>query len=105
MSTDRDMRVEPVDFQRLNARRGDAPADAPASADTPTHLWSRWIYLRVLAFLYAVSFFSLSSQIVGLIGPDGIFPARDILSTAAHRAPGFGRFFAAPSLAWLSAEP
>jgi hypothetical protein len=48
-------------------------------------LWSRWIYVRVLGLLYVAAFRSLASQIVGLVGPNGIFPERQRKSVAYSR--------------------
>ena len=36
----------------------------------------RWIFLRALALIYFSAFYSLLFQIKGLIGPEGILPAR-----------------------------
>lgn len=69
------------------------------------HLWSRWLYLRILGVLYVAVFLSLEADIVGLVGPNGIFPAHEQLSAIASRHPGaLGRFLAAPSIVWLSTD-
>ncbi|HXC52632.1 MAG TPA: lipase maturation factor family protein [Candidatus Limnocylindrales bacterium] len=71
------------------------------SGDAP-HLWSRWIYLRILGLLYVTAFLSLSSEIVGLVGPSGLFPAGTYLSSLAARIAGdSSRLLAAPTIAWL----
>ena len=67
-----------------------------------SHLWSRWIYLRIVGLLYVAAFLSLSSEIVGLIGPSGLFPAEEYLSSIAEREAGvWSRLLAAPTVAWL----
>ena len=63
----------------------------------------RWIFLRALAAIYFSAFFSLLFQIKGLIGPDGIMPARDYLAAVARQLPST-RFWYAPTLFWLSSS-
>ncbi|MGA8868744.1 MAG: lipase maturation factor family protein [Candidatus Sulfotelmatobacter sp.] len=65
----------------------------------------RWLFLRALGCIYFSAFFSLVFQIRGLIGPEGILPAREYLSAVA-RSFGYGRgFWFAPSLLWLASGP
>ena len=61
----------------------------------------RWIVLRGLGLIYFSAFFSLLFQIRGLIGPDGILPARDYLDAVARQM-GAGRVWFAPTLLWIS---
>ena len=61
----------------------------------------RWIFLRVLGAIYFSAFYSLVFQIRGLIGPNGILPARDYLEAVAQSL-GHARFWFAPSLLWFS---
>src|SRR5580693_8699170 len=61
----------------------------------------RWLFLRALGLIYFSAFFSLIFQIRGLIGPEGILPARDYLQAVAHSF-GHARFWFAPTLLWLS---
>lgn len=63
----------------------------------------RPLYLRSLAFVYALAFASLAIQIMGLLGREGIFPAADLLRQVAERT-GFSRFWYLPTLAWFSAS-
>ena len=60
-------------------------------------LISRWIFLRALAAIYFSAFYSLVFQIKGLIGPQGILPAREYLAAAANYV-GWWRYWDAPSL-------
>jgi len=62
----------------------------------------RWIFLRALAVIYFSAFYSLLFQIKGLIGPEGILPAREYLHAAAEQV-GFARYYYVPSLYWISA--
>jgi len=47
---------------------------------TPSYLLSRWIFLRLLGLTYLVAFASLGTQVVGLIGADGIFTGTRMLN-------------------------
>lgn len=67
-------------------------------------LVARWLVLRALGAIYFSAFFSLVSQIKGLIGPQGILPARQYLDAAA-RYFGAARYWNVPSLFWISAGP
>ena len=68
------------------------------------HLIPRWIFLRALALVYFSAFYSLLFQIDGLIGPQGILPAKEYLAAVAGSLPGLNRFWYAPSLFWFSAS-
>jgi len=61
----------------------------------------RWIFLRALAVIYFSAFYSLLFQIKGLIGPEGILPARGYLSAVAEQL-GAMRYWFAPSFYWIS---
>ena len=67
----------------------------------PDRLIPRWIFLRALGLIYFSAFYSLVFQIKGLIGPDGILPAKVYLDAVANAA-GPKRFWIIPSLLWLS---
>jgi hypothetical protein len=66
------------------------------------HVIPRWIFLRALAGIYCSAFFSLLFQIKGLIGPQGILPAKLYLEAVLRSYPGLARFWFAPSLFWIS---
>ena len=61
----------------------------------------RWIFLRALGLIYFSAFYALAFQIRGLIGPDGILPAREFLD-AVTRQLGSSRIWFAPTLLWFS---
>ena len=63
----------------------------------------RWIFLRALALIYFSAFYSLLFQIKGLIGPDGILPARDYLANIGQQLE-LERYWYAPSLHWFSSS-
>src|SRR5271163_4203893 len=44
----------------------------------------RWLFLRALAGIYFSAFFSLLFQIKGLIGPQGILPAKEYLEAVSR---------------------
>jgi len=66
-------------------------------------LLARWIVLRALALIYFSAFYSLLFQIKGLIGPQGILPARQYLAAVARALPG-SKYWYAPSLYWFSSS-
>lgn len=64
----------------------------------------RWLYLRGLGIIYFIAFASLIPQVQGLIGSDGILPARDFLRMAAEQVGQPRAFQLLPSVFWLSAS-
>jgi phage terminase large subunit-like protein len=69
----------------------------------PGYLGARWLFLRTLGLIFFSAFYSLAFQIRGLIGPNGILPARDYLVQVA-RVLGSARFWYAPTLYWWSSS-
>ncbi len=65
----------------------------------------RWLFLRALGGIYFSAFFSLVFQIRGLIGPDGILPAKDYLPAVAHSFGYVRGIWYAPTLLWLASGP
>jgi hypothetical protein len=63
----------------------------------------RWLFLRSLAAIYFSAFFSLFFQIRGLIGPNGVLPARQYLTAVEHSLSA-SRYWFAPTLLWLSSS-
>ncbi len=70
----------------------------------PGHLWARWLFLRCLGLIFLSAFYSLAYQIHGLIGPDGILPARGYLEDVTRVFLGLGRFWYAPTFFWIGAS-
>ncbi len=62
-----------------------------------------WIYLRLIAAVYAIAFLSLWVQVNGLIGSRGILPAGQTIEMLAS-SPTLGpmRFWIAPTLCWIT---
>lgn len=63
-------------------------------------LIARWLFLRALGLIYFSAFFALLFQVKGLIGIHGLMPAAEYLS-GGHNL-GLMRFWAAPTLLWIS---
>ncbi|HTV61884.1 MAG TPA: lipase maturation factor family protein [Verrucomicrobiae bacterium] len=72
------------------------------------YFWTRWIFLRAMGVIYLIAFLSLWLQINGLIGHDGILPARQLMSAAAQQcdAQGIGmdRFRQLPTFCWFGSS-
>ena len=63
------------------------------------------IYLRGLGAVFAIAFGSLLLQLPGLVGSEGILPARDTLrSIASDPTLGGSRFWILPTLCWISSS-
>jgi len=65
----------------------------------------RWLFLRALGAIYFSAFFSLVFQTHGLIGPEGILPARHYLQALAESLGHWERLWYAPTLLWFSSGP
>ena len=86
-----------IDFRAIPQRLF-GPDSAP-----PGYLAARWLFLRALGMIFFSAFYSLVFQIRGLIGPNGILPARDYLVQVA-RVLGSARIWYAPTVFWWSAS-
>jgi predicted DCC family thiol-disulfide oxidoreductase YuxK len=62
---------------------------------------SRWVFLRLLGIIYFVAFFSFSTQILGLVGSNGILPA-DIFLGSIKINLGWKAYVELPTLAWIN---
>jgi lipase maturation factor 1 len=69
----------------------------------PGYLAARWIFLRALGLIFFSAFYSLVFQIRGLIGPQGILPARSFFVEVA-RLLGALRFWSTPTVFWWSSS-
>ena len=71
--------------------------------ERPTFSLACWLFLRLLGVTFLFAFFSLATQIIGLVGRQGILPIAGYLNLiAAHLGPE--RYWLFPTLAWLSAS-
>ena len=59
------------------------------------------VFLRLLGGIYLIAFVSLSLQIEGLIGSQGIIPIGERLADYALNS-GIDRYFRVPTLFWLN---
>jgi len=74
-----------------------------AHTSPPGERITAWIFVRLVAAVFIVAFASLTVQITGLFGHDGILPAGEFLTQVAARY-GPIRFALLPTLAWLDAS-
>ena len=65
--------------------------------------FARWFFLRGLALVYGIAFFSYSTQVLGLIGEQGILPARELLEAVSPYA-GQGAYHRLPTFFWLRSD-
>jgi hypothetical protein len=76
--------------------------------DPPTHNLVRWAFLRALGVIYLIAFVSLWVQIIGLVGSDGILPAKlamdSMRQTADTQHLGLDRYHLVPTLCWFKAS-
>jgi hypothetical protein len=66
-----------------------------------TYARATWLFLRLLGIVYLVAFWSLWTQILGLIGHNGILPAERLMR-AVTSIKGLERFWIFPTLTWIS---
>ena len=66
-----------------------------------TFVISSWLFLRLLAIIYLIAFWSLTTQIVGLVGEHGILPARLFLEDVTRQF-GLERIWVFPTLFWIN---
>ncbi|MFZ0962521.1 MAG: lipase maturation factor family protein [Terriglobia bacterium] len=69
--------------------------------ERPSFSLATWLFLRLMGVIYFFAFLSLAMQILGLIGQNGILPAKEYLSLINSRV-GSERYWAFPTLAWLN---
>ncbi|HZS52212.1 MAG TPA: lipase maturation factor family protein [Bryobacterales bacterium] len=71
--------------------------------ERPSNALTRRLFLRILAIIYVIAFLSLGVQITGLVGSQGVLPASHLLD-AVRSGAAEQRYWALPTLAWLSAS-
>jgi predicted DCC family thiol-disulfide oxidoreductase YuxK len=72
--------------------------------DVPSYELTRSLFLRGLGIIHLIAFVSLGTQINGLIGPDGILPATELMANARNWADAnswAGAIGNMPTLCWL----
>lgn len=65
-----------------------------------TYNFSSWLFLRALGLIYFFAFLSLASQVLALIGSEGILPALRLIE-AVGKSEGAAAPFHFPTLFWL----
>ena len=60
------------------------------------------LFIKLLAVVYFIAFASLSGQIVGLVGHNGILPVTDLMAYGTEHF-GWKRFLAYPMVFWINA--
>ncbi len=71
--------------------------------ERPTYFLSRWLFLRALGAIYLIAFVSLWTQVTGLVGANGILPAKNLLELAFEHN-GYGAYWLLPTVAWFNAS-
>ena len=66
-----------------------------------TYVLTRKFFFRLLGASYLAAFWSLGTQIKGLIGANGILPAKNLIEAVGSHM-GLERYLFFPSLAWLN---
>ena len=78
----------------------------PGDEHSSTYGRAAWLFRRLLGVAYLFAFWSLATQIIGLIGHDGILPAADYMAQvrefAARNGIGLDRLRLVPTLFWIS---
>jgi lipase maturation factor 1 len=75
----------------------------PLSESQTSYRFARWIFLRFLAAIYFIAFISLWTQIIGLVGSQGIIPAKDFLRLVQENI-DYQRYWLLPTLFWVNAS-
>ena len=73
------------------------------NAEPPSYVLSRWVFLRLLGFVYVIAFLSLWGQLGGLIGAHGILPVGNLLQ-GAQRDFGADAYHLFPTFAWIGSS-
>ena len=69
----------------------------------PTYILVRWLFVKCVGIIYLLAFASLATQILGLLGSEGVLPVKDFfLAVKEHY--GAQSFWLVPSLFWINAS-
>jgi predicted DCC family thiol-disulfide oxidoreductase YuxK len=74
--------------------------------EAPTHYLARWVFPRSMGLIYLFAFVSLWVQVGGLIGSNGVEPAKMTMEsvTQQSRDGAWLRYHEFPTLCWFSAS-
>jgi len=70
---------------------------------TDNYTQTSWLFLKLLALIYFAAFFSLVTQVSGLVGPTGILPFQNVLDNF-YQQQGMSAWWKMPTLFWFSAS-
>lgn len=90
-------------YRFIARHRGSLPGSSGACSVTgpPSLVATRWVFLRLLGLVYLIAFASMGSQVVGLVGRNGILPAERYLAAAGDYF-GAERYASVPSIFWCN---
>lgn len=74
-----------------------------AHLEPPQYVGIRNIFLKLLGAIYFIAFVSFWSQMEGLIGENGILPAKKFLESIGNQG-GFQKYWLVPTLGWLNSS-
>src|SRR5438552_6528914 len=63
-----------------------------------SHALTGSLFLRLLGVVYLIAFISLGSQIIGLIGKNGVAPAGQFMQLGSNQLEGVHRFLLLPAM-------
>src|SRR5438270_818063 len=66
-----------------------------------SYVLASWLFLRLMGLIYLTAFWSLATQIEGLLGTQGILPVTEFLES---RRRGALRFLRLPTLCWWNSS-
>jgi len=64
---------------------------------------TRNLFLKVMGFIYLCAFYSVAKQIIGLVGSDGVLPAKNYLQMIYAQL-GVKSYWLNPTIFWLNAS-
>ena len=71
--------------------------------ERPAFSLASWLFLRLLGVTYFFAFLSFATQILGLVGQNGLLPVGEFLGMVNARV-GSERYWFFPTLAWLGSS-
>ncbi len=83
-------------------RQLDRLLDEKLAGSAPRMVLTRWVYLRLYGLTAAVAIGSFWAQMRGLVGDEGIWPAKEQLAHWANGVRGLEAYLELPTLMWLS---
>jgi predicted DCC family thiol-disulfide oxidoreductase YuxK len=78
------------------------------TVERPTYFLVRRVFLRLLGLIYLIAFVSLWTQITGLVGAEGVIPAKTTMNLIRAQVEaqhiGLDRYHLVPTLCWFSSS-